>query len=582
MGMLDKVFKKEQTEEELQTKEDLMMKSSEERYDEEKHPEYTVRQSNQGYSGTDRTLIQMEKDVELLKVQIELMKQSKIVSDERFTKFSEQMGEIRATVLDSERDTATIKMQAEKSIELIQMVQPEKLMNEVKKQDLKIEQMRGIEEKYSIVQQKMMDELKELRQRTEAIRGSETILKLNEQVQAELSTALQVQGKMEQKADKIEAIYAEFQQHFYEYQKVFDRMKDLDAEFKEVSKEFNIFKVKIEGAASKSDFLKLKNELKEYGSQLDSKIIEAEKAIAKADMAKADILKDLRTELEDDKKEILSKVLSATEAKEKIDSMRIELLADITSDNEDFKKAFDSKLSKLEESQKELAKAKKDIDSLMSDMGKMKELESDFSASEKTIAGLVKDVLAISPLKTQFDATSKELILLEKEVGAISEVKDEWAKGKKQLADQENELKELAQIKIDYEKRLNAIEKKSEELINKSNRKLDATVSDLADNTSVIRDLVKEIYSLKTHTTNMLTKNDQTNLQKAINEKLIAFDMSLLKIERHNSELEQSLRTIQKEMNQQQKEVQKQLEDRIKELLLRKDFQVDKDRKDIV
>ncbi|MFH0972192.1 MAG: hypothetical protein V1835_06545 [Candidatus Micrarchaeota archaeon] len=513
MGVFDKVFKKEPTEEELQAKEDLMMKSSEEKYEEDAKSRESDEASSrrQPYGAADKDLVRMERDVELLKVQIELIKQAKQVSDERFTKISEQIGEIRATVLDSERDAATIKMQAEKATELISMVQPERLMQAVKKIELKLEEQQAVDEKFSAMQQKLVSELKDLRQRTEAIRGADTIMKLNEEVREELSTAMQVQGKMEQRADKVEAMFAEFQQHFYEYQKVFDRLKELDGEFKDISKEFNVFKVKIESAASKSDFLKFKNDLKEYGNQLDEKIIEVDKSIEKAGMAKEDIQNELMDKVEEGKKEILQKIATAEEAKAKIDGMRQELEKMISSESAVYKKDFDSRISKLE--------------------GWLERWQSD----KKMIEEIAVEIKDLDPLKTQTDKNRKELAAMETGAG--------------KMQDKSSEL----------EKRLKVLESRGDEAATKVNRKLDAYVSDVQDNTAVIRDLVKEVYSIKTHSANALTRNDLSNYQKSVNEKLITFDMSLIKLEHHITDIEQALRNAQRDYLNQLKEVQRKI-----------------------
>ncbi|MFH1257353.1 MAG: hypothetical protein V1658_00285 [Candidatus Micrarchaeota archaeon] len=516
MGVFDKVLKKEPTEEELQAKEDLMMKSSEERYEEQANSQPVEVQPS--VQSADRTVLKLEKDVELLKVQIELLKQSKQVSDERFGKFSEQIGEMRATVLDSERDGAQIKMQAEKAVELIQMVQPERLMNNVKKLEMRIDATKAIEEKVTLMQQKLVDELKDLRQKTEAIRGSDTILKLNEQVQRELSTAMQVQAKMEQRADKVEAIYADLQQHFFEYQKVFDRIKELDNEFKDISKEFNIFKVKVEGAASKSDFLKLKGDLKEYGNELDSKIIEVDKAVAKSEMMKADLKRDLDENMEEAKAEITKKVETVEHAAEKVDSLKAELIKGIASENAAFKKDFESRVSQLEDFEAEMKKGEKLIEGLQKDMKELEESSADTEKSFKRLDSMEKDISGLESMKSEF------------------------------------------------EKRIRTVETKWEELVNRASRKLDSVVSDTADNTSVMRDLVKEVYGLKTHSANILTRNDLTGFQKNTNEKLISFDMSLIKLEHHMYDLEQTFRSMQKEYSQQQKELKNELEQRIKQL----------------
>ncbi|MFH1750173.1 MAG: hypothetical protein ABH863_00685 [Candidatus Micrarchaeota archaeon] len=578
MGILDGVMKKQPTEEELQAREDLMMKSSEEKYEEEARRQNEEDSASKNRSqGTDRTVIQLERDVELLKVQIELMKQNKQVTDERFEKFSEQIGEMRATVLDSERDGATIKVQAEKAIGLIQMVQPEKLMAEVKKLEARIEAAKGMEEKFSAMQQKIVDEIKDLRARTEVIRGSETMLKLNEEVKAELSTALQVQSKMEIRADKIEAIYAEFQQHFYEYQKVFDRMKDLDSEFKDIMKDFNVFKVKVDGSASKSDFLKLKNELKEYGESLDSKIIEVDKAVAKSGMLREDVMKDVASEISEAKTEILGKITSAEQAAERISAMRTELQKSIMAESLKFKKDFEQRISLLEK-QPALMEALEDrVGEAEKTSIQVSLIKTDVEKARKETAAMAKSFLALQSSFTEIEKAPKAIKDLEKQAGDLQEANialekrlkasELQAEGSaKKLEGFDDTSKLLGKSADDADKRLKSLETKTSEYLQKSERKLDSAVSDVADNTAVVRDLIKEVYSLKTHSSNAISKTDLSNLQKSVNEKLIVFDMSLIKLEHHIADYEKGLRDQQRDFEQKLKELRRDVGEKVDEL----------------
>ncbi|MEK6953507.1 MAG: hypothetical protein AABX01_00745 [Candidatus Micrarchaeota archaeon] len=567
MGILDGVMKKQPTEEELQAREDMMMKSSEERYEDEARSQQAEKPKSNSLS-QDRTIVQLEKDVELLKVQIELMKQNKQVTDERFSKFSEQVGEIRATVLDSERDGATIKVQAEKAIELIQMVQPERLMMEVKKLEAKIEAAKGMEEKFAAMQQRLVDELKDLRQRTEVIRGSETMLKLNEEVKTELSTALQIQNKMDQRADKIEAIHADFQQHFYEYQKVFDHVKELDSEFKDIMKDFNVFKVKVDSSASKSDFLKLKGELKEYGESLDSKIIEVDKAVAKSEMLKTDILKEAKEGIEESEKGILKKITNAEAASDKINAMQSELQKSILSESLKFKKDFDGRISSLEKAASEFEESEKRLSGTEKSISQLNASKSDIDKARKDIASLVKIMADLQAAQVENGKLAKEFGEMESAEKAQNQVISDYEKRmesveatgekiSKTIGDMGFESKEFAGEANELDKRLKTIETKTQDYLQKSERKLDSAVSDVADNTSVVRDLVKEVYSLRTLSASTITKGDLSNLQKGVNEKLIVFDMSLIKLEHHLNDMERALRDLEKENDQKMKELRR-------------------------
>ncbi|MCX6768006.1 MAG: hypothetical protein NTY90_04755 [Candidatus Micrarchaeota archaeon] len=264
MGFLDSIKKKISkktgpTEEELETMTDLAMVSGEEKYtpEEEEKPE-----PGRGQGGAKGAAL-LERDLELARGQIEALKQYRQISDEKFARLNEEIGELRAMLLESEKSGREMKLQAEKASALVEAVQPEKLSMDVKKIDAKIEVVKGMVEKVETIEEKLGEEMKIVRNDLMATRGTETLLQLNEEVKGELSSIKKLEAESEKHADKVEFIFVEFQKRFEEYLRLANDVKSMFREINDTIRDVEQLKVQIKETAQAKELAQLRAKVEE-------------------------------------------------------------------------------------------------------------------------------------------------------------------------------------------------------------------------------------------------------------------------------------------------------------------------------
>src|SRR5689334_9433523 len=84
-------------------------------------------------------------DIEFAKIkgQLDSFAEVRKATTERFSRISEQMGELRGMIIDTNKAMGKVEVSSTKAIDLVESVHPEKLMIEVRKQDGKVEALRA-------------------------------------------------------------------------------------------------------------------------------------------------------------------------------------------------------------------------------------------------------------------------------------------------------------------------------------------------------------------------------------------------------------------------------------------------------
>src|SRR3989338_5985247 len=204
-------------------------------------------------SGSVGSIGQISADIEKLKAQFSSFYEMQKASNERFTRISEQIGEIREMVLDRDKRSQMLEAKATQAIDMVSSIQPDKLMIEVRKQDSKIEALKANIEANENILHNSINELKDIRNKMSTFRGVDQVVKLSDEVKKELLSVRQVQSTIERHADKVETIFTEVQKSSQDFSKFNDVVKDLDKSFKEVSIDFDAIKVRSTGFATKKE-----------------------------------------------------------------------------------------------------------------------------------------------------------------------------------------------------------------------------------------------------------------------------------------------------------------------------------------
>ncbi|MEM4637915.1 MAG: hypothetical protein QXK76_02740 [Candidatus Woesearchaeota archaeon] len=205
-------------------------------------------------------------EVELTKIksQLEALNEVRKANAEQFTRISEQIGELRGALMDSNKAISVIEVASTKAIDLVNSVQPDKLMIEVRKTDGKVEALRANIEANESIMRDIMKELKDMRAQMSFYKGIDQVVKMNNEIKQELIDIKKMEGNIGKHADRVETIFVEVEKKFYDFEKFNEAVKELDRAFKRISTDFDKMRVAIEEKADKKELVKLMDKFSDF------------------------------------------------------------------------------------------------------------------------------------------------------------------------------------------------------------------------------------------------------------------------------------------------------------------------------
>ena len=242
---------------------------------EEEEPEEVEEEDSDSSKNQDVgnvSLGQLTADVEKLKAQFKTFYEMQKASNERFTLINEQIGELRAMILDRDKDSKLLEAKATQAIDLVESVQPDKLLMELKKTENKIEILKSPIQTNEVILNNTILELKEMRTKINAFKGIEEAMKLGEEVKKGWMENKKIDASITKHSSKVEMIYSEMWKDFTEFKKFSSIVSDLDKSLKQLSSELDSVKVKMPSFSSKKETENLIIRFETFEKHVDSVI----------------------------------------------------------------------------------------------------------------------------------------------------------------------------------------------------------------------------------------------------------------------------------------------------------------------
>lgn len=206
----------------------------------------------------------LSSEITKLKANIEALGEVRKSFTERFSRVSEQIGELRSMILERDKSIQEIELKAIKAYDLVESVHPEKISTMVQKGEARIEALKANLEGNEAIMGRVMDELKDTRKKIEFFRGVEEIIKLSEEVKQELIEIKKIESRVNVNADKVETIYSEMRKKFQEIDNFDSEVKEIKVAVEQNQKDVGFLKDKVGGLAEKSDLDRLVNKVQRY------------------------------------------------------------------------------------------------------------------------------------------------------------------------------------------------------------------------------------------------------------------------------------------------------------------------------
>jgi hypothetical protein len=285
-------------------------------------------------------------EIEKLKVKIDAMKESKEAADENIQNLSENIGEIRSLVMQTDANFKTSLSKIEKMDDEISDVRPREIskkFNEIKENFEKNElEMEKFKQKLSDTEEK----LNQIHEMVKNIGGVENLSNLNKNVQEKLKDITEAIKYIQRVGTKTEKIFIDLSKGLDDLVLIKAKQEDFDESLKNVLTSIDSLNIKLKDYVQKDDL----NVFREDNLLIKKEIEKINKVLPVAEIKLPEEVIKLRKEREDI--EMFLESLESQFANDKISKAEYE---DVRRSN----------LKKLEDIEDKLEKEWKDIDKMI-------------------------------------------------------------------------------------------------------------------------------------------------------------------------------------------------------------------------
>ncbi len=183
---------------------------------------------------------------------------------ERFSLMSEQIGELRGMILDNSKQIQKTEVASSKAVDLVNEVQPEKFMTQLRKTETNIESLKAALETKESIMKDITEELQKIRRQMSFYRGIEQVSKLNDEIKKDLLNIKKTQTQVERHSDKVESIFIDLQKKYGELDSYSATLAELEKSSQQLTKSFDKISFLVDEKADKKEFADMNNKMQAF------------------------------------------------------------------------------------------------------------------------------------------------------------------------------------------------------------------------------------------------------------------------------------------------------------------------------
>jgi len=264
--MFDILKGKKKKEDSSEEESNVSEEGTEEKTEEDKEKSASKQETNS--SDSPPSLLKLSTEIDRLKASQEAFQEVRKSFNERFTRFSEQIGELRSMILDRDRTIQELELKSVKAIDLVESIKPDKFMMDLERQNVKIEALKANLEGNEAILDQVMEELKEIRRKMSFFRGVEEIINVSEEIKKELIGIKKIEGTINIQTDKVQTIYSDMRKKIQDLDTFNTQLQEAKANIEQNSKELDTLKVKSINFAEKEELDKILEKVQQYTDAL--------------------------------------------------------------------------------------------------------------------------------------------------------------------------------------------------------------------------------------------------------------------------------------------------------------------------
>ncbi|MCS7123545.1 MAG: hypothetical protein RMJ17_03165 [Candidatus Aenigmarchaeota archaeon] len=359
-------------------------------------------------------------EVEKLKAEVEALLKAREAMNERIIALSERIGELRSSLIEHEKNYASLEAQIKKTIEVVNQVKPDEIVKEITKFDAKIEAIKArISSQESLIN-RVIEEFKEMRRTFFQYKSLESIVKIADSLKKDIEKAKKVSVEIGRYAGKVESMFTEIQEKYKEFTTLSRSVEEIKEKFKEIIREFDKFRISLASVAKREDLDKL-NKMVEHELR-ESKILNEE-------------LKK--------RKEEIKEIIFSSEEMAKVSERVSRLIEE--------RKSISEKLNILDDLTDSFSKIRLEIEKLSNRLISLEEFKERFVNKSE-----------INELKNRVD---RKILEFNKVLGEVKKKIEMWDEKTSEIFKASKDVVNIVRKLKSYENSIKNLEKRQEELL---------------------------------------------------------------------------------------------------------------------
>ncbi|MFP4645919.1 MAG: hypothetical protein ACLFNB_04725 [Candidatus Woesearchaeota archaeon] len=242
--------------------------------------------------------------VEKLQAESQANKEVRQATNERFSRISEQIGELRNQLRQSEKARLQMETKVEKAVGLVEAVQPQKLMSAVSKTDVKIEAVKSKIDALDLINSKIKEDLRDVRNKFAVFRNLKMVKDMNEDSKKRFRDMRKIEATVIQKADKLDNLFSEFEGAIEANKQTSKELKDVSDSVRKLFLNLDKLKASVDSKASSQDVSGLKAKLN------DAKQEVLDKTLKDLEYYKKQMKKDIESDVKKDEVKLVHQLVS--------------------------------------------------------------------------------------------------------------------------------------------------------------------------------------------------------------------------------------------------------------------------------
>lgn len=182
---------------------------------------------------------------------------------ERISNLSEEIGELRSSILEKERVLNQIETQNKKVIDIFNEIKPENFRRELEKKEEEIVKNRAELESFMARQKELKEEMENIKKIMEKVKSFENLVEISEKVTERLSKIEENKKYTSRLTSKVENIFSELNNRMKDFRNYMEKIDMNDETIKELMKSLDMVEIKIEKVVSKDNVEEIKKGLEE-------------------------------------------------------------------------------------------------------------------------------------------------------------------------------------------------------------------------------------------------------------------------------------------------------------------------------